>query len=79
MNYVDAPGYAAANAGDARGAVFEHEGLIDVPVTLVWGEKDRLLSARPAAPGSLPGARFFTAARTGAIRPPGTIRRASRS
>ena len=59
-NYVNAPGYAAANAG-MRSGVFEHEGLIDVPVTLVWGEKDRLLRP-PSSSRRPPGARFFTAA-----------------
>jgi pimeloyl-ACP methyl ester carboxylesterase len=59
MNYIGAPGYRAANEA-MRAAPFEHEGLIDVPVTFVWGEKDRLV--RPPSRSRMPpGARSLTA------------------
>jgi len=56
--YLAAPGYAAANEA-MRAQTFEHEGLIDVPVTLVWGEADRIV-APPSRTRTPPGARFMT-------------------
>ncbi len=56
--YLAAPGYAAANEA-MRAQPFEHEGLIDVPVTLVWGEADRIV-APPSRTRIPPGARFMT-------------------
>ncbi|MGI9019464.1 MAG: alpha/beta fold hydrolase [Solirubrobacterales bacterium] len=58
MNYLGAAGYREANEA-MRAAPFEHDGLIDVPVTLVWGEEDRLLG-RPSRTRMPPGTRFFT-------------------
>lgn len=57
-SYIDAPGYAAANEAMRAGA-FEHADLIDVPVTLVWGEEDRTLG-RPSRTRMPPNASFFT-------------------
>ncbi len=56
--YLAAPGYAVANEA-MRAQPFEHEGLIDVPVTLVWGEADRIV-APPSRTRTPPGARFMT-------------------
>ena len=58
MNYIDAPGYAAANEA-MRAEAFEHDGMIDVPVTLVWGEEDRLVG-RPSRTRMPPQSGFFT-------------------
>ncbi len=58
MNYLGAPGYAAANDAMRAGA-FEHNGEIDIPVTLAWGEKDRLLR-RPSETRIPPGAESIT-------------------
>jgi pimeloyl-ACP methyl ester carboxylesterase len=59
MNYIGAPGYVAANEA-MRAEPFEHEGLIDVPVTLIWGEEDRLVGP-PSRTRVPPGARVLTA------------------
>jgi len=56
MNYLGAPGYAAA-AEAMRAGAFEHDGMVDVPVTLVWGEEDRLVG-RPSRTRMPPGASF---------------------
>jgi pimeloyl-ACP methyl ester carboxylesterase len=58
LAYVDAQGYEAANEA-MRADPFEHEGRIDVPVTLAWGEGDRIVG-RPSRTRIPPGARFFT-------------------
>jgi pimeloyl-ACP methyl ester carboxylesterase len=55
--YLDAPGYVAAN-DEMRSHVFEHEGRIDVPVTIAWGELDRLVG-RPSRTRRPPGSRFL--------------------
>jgi pimeloyl-ACP methyl ester carboxylesterase len=57
-NYVGAPGYRAANEA-MRGEPFEHEGLVDVPVTFVWGERDRLVKP-PSSSRMPPGAKSIT-------------------
>ena len=51
--YVTAPGFEGANAA-MRAAVFSGIEQIDAPVTLAWGELDRLV-APPRA--GVPGAR----------------------
>ena len=52
--YLDSPGYPSAN--DAmRAEVFEHEGRIDVPVTIAWGQEDNLV-AHPSRRRIPPGA-----------------------
>ena len=57
MSWLDAPGYEDANEA-MRAEPFEHEGRVDVPVTIAWGEQDRLL--RPPRPERMPpGARFL--------------------
>ena len=58
MNYIGAPGYLAANQA-MRAAPFAHEGRVDVPVTMVWGEEDRLVGP-PSRTRMPPGTRFFT-------------------
>ena len=52
--YLKSDGYAAAN-GAMRADVFEHEGLIDVPVAIAWGGQDRLVG-RPSRSRIPPGA-----------------------
>jgi pimeloyl-ACP methyl ester carboxylesterase len=54
--YLDSPAYADANR-EMRAAVFEHEDRIDVPVTLVWGELDRVVG-RPSRTRRPPGSRY---------------------
>lgn len=55
-SYLESPGYTAAN--DAmRAEVFEHEGKLNVPVTIAWGELDRLVR-RPSRTRMPPGARL---------------------
>lgn len=54
--YLDSPGYPAAN-DEMRSHVFEHEGRIDVPVTIAWGELDRLVG-RPSRTRRPPNATF---------------------
>ncbi|UJA21481.1 alpha/beta fold hydrolase [Thermoleophilia bacterium SCSIO 60948] len=49
--WLDSPGYAAANH-EMRSAVFEHGELVGVPVTIAWGEADRLLG--PPEPSRMP-------------------------
>ena len=58
LGYIDAPGYDAANAA-MRAEPFEHEGKVDVPVTLAWGEADRLVGP-PSRARVPPGARVLT-------------------
>jgi pimeloyl-ACP methyl ester carboxylesterase len=45
-SYLGAPLYAAANEQMRLGA-FERKGDVDVPVTLAWGEEDRIVG-RPS-------------------------------
>ena len=56
--WLTAPGYAAANLSMRRGR-FDHWDSIDVPVTLAWGERDRLVTQPrrpvPARTVTLPG------------------------
>jgi pimeloyl-ACP methyl ester carboxylesterase len=52
-SYIAAPGYVATNR-EMRSDHFRGAADIDVPVTLAWGEHDRLIS--PRDPG-IPGAR----------------------
>ncbi|HMC07332.1 MAG TPA: alpha/beta fold hydrolase [Solirubrobacterales bacterium] len=56
--WLDAPGYAATSHEMRRG-VFEHDGLVDVPVTIAWAERDRVVS-RPRPERIPPGARYLT-------------------
>lgn len=51
--YIAAPGYVATNR-EMRGDRFRRAAEVDVPVTLAWGERDRLVA--PRDPG-IPGAR----------------------
>jgi pimeloyl-ACP methyl ester carboxylesterase len=48
-SYVTAPAYEAANA-EMRAAVFSDAAQIDVPVTLGWGDLDRLVSPPRTTP-----------------------------
>jgi pimeloyl-ACP methyl ester carboxylesterase len=56
-NYLDAPLYAEANEEMRLGA-FEHKDAVDVPVTLAWGELDRIVG-RPSRSRRPPGARYL--------------------
>ena len=56
-NYLDAPLYAAANEEMRMGA-FERKDDVDVPVTLAWGELDRIVG-RPSRSRRPPGARYI--------------------
>ena len=50
--YIAAPGYTATNR-EMRSDRFRGAADIDVPVTLAWGEQDRLIQARdPGIPGA---------------------------
>jgi len=51
--YLTAPGYPAASLAMRTGA-FEHEGRVSVPVTVVWGERDRIVG-RPSRRRLPPG------------------------
>jgi pimeloyl-ACP methyl ester carboxylesterase len=55
-DYLDAPLYAAANEEMRMGA-FERKDEIDVPVTLAWGELDRIVG-RPSRSRRPPDARY---------------------
>lgn len=53
-DWIDAPGYDASNA-EMRRHVFEDPHLVDVPVTIAWGDRDRLVrppSRHRRPPGS---------------------------
>ena len=56
LGYIDSPGYANSNAEMLAGA-FEHAELVDVPVTIAWGELDRTVG-RPSRRRRPPGARY---------------------
>jgi pimeloyl-ACP methyl ester carboxylesterase len=56
--WLDAPAYDDAN-DMMRAEPFERAGEIDVPVTIVWGEEDRLV-APPRPERMPPKARYFT-------------------
>lgn len=57
LGWIDAAGYDGANLA-MRSYVFDPAGYPDIPVTLAWGEKDRLLG--PPRPERRPaGARFL--------------------
>ncbi len=57
LNWLDAPAYDDAN-DEMRKAVFDPAGYPDIPVTLAWGELDRLLG--PPRPERRPaGTRFI--------------------
>ena len=52
--YIAAPGYVATNR-EMRSDHFRGAADIDVPVTLAWGERDRLITpATPAFPAPGP-------------------------
>lgn len=55
-NWIDAPGYEASNA-EMRRHVFEDPDKVRVPVTIAWGELDRLV-APPRPNRRPPGSRF---------------------
>jgi pimeloyl-ACP methyl ester carboxylesterase len=55
-NYFDAPLYAAANEAMRMGA-FERKDDVDVPVTIAWGELDRIVG-RPSRSRRPPGTRY---------------------
>lgn len=55
-SYLDSVSYAAAN-DEMRAGAFEHEGKIDVPVAIAWGQLDTLLG-RPSRTRRPPGATF---------------------
>jgi pimeloyl-ACP methyl ester carboxylesterase len=50
--YVTAPAYEAANTA-MRAAVFSGIERITVPVTLAWGERDRVVSRPRSAPAGV--------------------------
>lgn len=58
LGYIDSAGYATANEAMRAGA-FEHEGRIDVPVTIAWGEADRIVG-RPSRSRIPPNSKYFT-------------------
>jgi pimeloyl-ACP methyl ester carboxylesterase len=57
LGYLDSPGYPAASF-EMRAGAFEHEGRIDVPVTIAWGDVDRTVG-RPSRTRRPPGARYL--------------------
>jgi pimeloyl-ACP methyl ester carboxylesterase len=56
--YLDSAGYTAAN-DEMRAGAFDHEGRVEVPVTIAWGEADQILG-RPSSSRIPPGARYLT-------------------
>ncbi len=56
--WLDAPSYDDAN-DMMREAPFERGDLVQVPVTIAWGEEDRLV-APPRPERMPPGARYFS-------------------
>lgn len=62
-DWLDAPGYDAANA-EMRTHVFEHPELVQIPTTIAWGTLDRLV--RPPRPERMPpGATYVELAGVG--------------
>ncbi|MEO8091900.1 MAG: alpha/beta fold hydrolase [bacterium] len=58
LAYISSDGYAAANR-EMRAARFEHPDEVTIPVTLAWGERDRLVG--PPSTTRIPqGARVLT-------------------
>jgi pimeloyl-ACP methyl ester carboxylesterase len=55
-SYLSSPGYSAAN-DEMRSHVFEHEDRVGVPVTIAWGELDRIVG-RPSRTRRPPNARY---------------------
>jgi pimeloyl-ACP methyl ester carboxylesterase len=55
--YLDSVAYSDANR-EMRTAVFEHEGRVHVPVTIIWGQRDRVVG-RPSRTRRPPGARYL--------------------
>jgi pimeloyl-ACP methyl ester carboxylesterase len=55
--YLDSAGYRDASR-EMRAAVFEHEGRITVPVTIAWGDRDRVVG-RPSRSRRPPNARYL--------------------
>jgi pimeloyl-ACP methyl ester carboxylesterase len=55
-DWLDAPGYAAAN-DEMRSHVFEHPELVTGPTTIAWGAQDALVG-RPRRERMPPGARY---------------------
>jgi pimeloyl-ACP methyl ester carboxylesterase len=56
-SYLDSAGYPDTNR-EMRAGAFEHEGRIEVPVTIVWGELDHVVG-RPSRTRRPPGARYL--------------------
>ena len=56
-DWIEAPGYEDSNA-EMRRHVFEDPELVDVPVTIAWGELDRLVRP-PRSERRPPGSRFI--------------------
>jgi len=56
-DWIDAPGYDTSNA-EMRRHVFEDPESIEVPVTIAWGELDRLVRP-PSSERRPPGSRFI--------------------
>jgi pimeloyl-ACP methyl ester carboxylesterase len=56
-DWIDAPGYAASNE-EMRRHVFEDPEQVRVPVTIAWGDHDRLVSA-PSRHRRPPGTRLI--------------------
>ena len=69
--WIDAPGYAAANA-EMRRYVAEDLDRVTVPTTILWGELDRLVG--PPRPERRPPGRASSSSPASATRPTGTIR-----
>jgi len=57
LAYISSEGYVAANR-EMRAAPFEHPDRVTIPVTLAWGERDRLVGP-PRATRIPPGARVL--------------------
>jgi pimeloyl-ACP methyl ester carboxylesterase len=55
--YLDSTAYRDADR-EMRAAVFEHDGRISVPVTIVWGGRDRVVG-RPSRSRRPPEARYL--------------------
>jgi pimeloyl-ACP methyl ester carboxylesterase len=58
LGYLGSPAYEATNR-EMRAGAFEHENRVDVPVTIAWGEADRIVG-RPSRSRIPPGSRYLT-------------------
>ena len=56
-HWLTAPGYSRANA-EMRAGVFEAASGVEVPVTIAWGQQDRIVG-RPSRTRRPEGARYY--------------------